>query len=302
MFISYAQNFEDVILWRALKDIPNGFYIDVGAQHPSLDSVSRSFYDKGWRGIHAEASRYYVDMLRAARPGEHVEHAAIGASTGLIDFYEIENTGLSTTDPEIAERHRSEGRRIEKVQVETRPLSYLFELAGDREIHWLKIDVEGMEGSVINSWGTSQARPWIVVVESTLPNTQIPSHESWEETLLSLGYIYVYFDGLNRFYTSCRHPELNIHFGAGPNFFDYFKLADSSIFTLNKSEYLASTISDISVINKRLQRLEEAVERNSSEEKALVKELLHQNERKRSILDFLRRTFVHVAHQIRGQR
>ena len=31
---SYAQNFEDVILWRALKQVKEGFYIDVGAQDP----------------------------------------------------------------------------------------------------------------------------------------------------------------------------------------------------------------------------------------------------------------------------
>ena len=28
MFISYAQNFEDVMLWRALKHVEKGFYID----------------------------------------------------------------------------------------------------------------------------------------------------------------------------------------------------------------------------------------------------------------------------------
>jgi len=30
-FISYAQNFEDVMLYRTLKHIEKGFYIDVGA-------------------------------------------------------------------------------------------------------------------------------------------------------------------------------------------------------------------------------------------------------------------------------
>lgn len=38
-FISYAQNFEDVMLWRALKLFGPGRYIDVGANHPSQDSV-----------------------------------------------------------------------------------------------------------------------------------------------------------------------------------------------------------------------------------------------------------------------
>jgi len=32
-FISYAQNYEDVMLWRALKDVSNGFWFDVGAAH-----------------------------------------------------------------------------------------------------------------------------------------------------------------------------------------------------------------------------------------------------------------------------
>jgi hypothetical protein len=31
MFISYAQNYEDVMLFRALKNINQGFYVDVGA-------------------------------------------------------------------------------------------------------------------------------------------------------------------------------------------------------------------------------------------------------------------------------
>ena len=41
MFTSYAQNFEDVMLWRALKHVQKGTYVDVGAQHPVIDSVSK---------------------------------------------------------------------------------------------------------------------------------------------------------------------------------------------------------------------------------------------------------------------
>lgn len=53
-FISYAQNYEDVMLWRALKHIANGFYIDVGAAWPDKHSVTKAFYDRGWRGINIE--------------------------------------------------------------------------------------------------------------------------------------------------------------------------------------------------------------------------------------------------------
>ena len=29
--ISYAQNFEDVMLWRALQHVGTGYYVDIGA-------------------------------------------------------------------------------------------------------------------------------------------------------------------------------------------------------------------------------------------------------------------------------
>jgi hypothetical protein len=44
---SYAQNFEDVILQRALRFVGIGCYLDVGASLPHKDSVSYAFYRRG---------------------------------------------------------------------------------------------------------------------------------------------------------------------------------------------------------------------------------------------------------------
>jgi hypothetical protein len=33
-FVSYAQNYEDVMLFRALKHVKQGFYVDVSAGDP----------------------------------------------------------------------------------------------------------------------------------------------------------------------------------------------------------------------------------------------------------------------------
>jgi hypothetical protein len=51
MSVSYAQNFEDVMLWRAFKKVACGFYIDVDACDPTEHSVTKAFYARGWRGI-----------------------------------------------------------------------------------------------------------------------------------------------------------------------------------------------------------------------------------------------------------
>ena len=59
-FVSYAQNFEDVLLWRALGHIKNGVYIDVGANSHVEQSVTKVFYDAGWSGINIEPLPSFV--------------------------------------------------------------------------------------------------------------------------------------------------------------------------------------------------------------------------------------------------
>ena len=223
--ISYAQNFEDVILWRALKTVQNGFYIDIGAQDPILDSVSRHFYEAGWRGVHVEPTSTYAVKLRRDRPDEEVLQCAVGGSGGSMRFFEIPDTGLSTGVEHIARGHEEAGFRVEETVVPVRSMADLLASYPDRDVHWLKIDCEGMEREILGSWGSCPARPWIVVVESTLPGTRVSSHEQWESDLVGRGYAFVYDDGLNRFYVSERQAHLQAVFGPGPNCFDDFSIA-----------------------------------------------------------------------------
>jgi len=227
-FVSYAQNFEDVMLWRALKHVESGFYIDIGAQDPIIDSVSRAFYEHGWRGVHVEPTQQYSDKLRLARPDETVLQLAIGIQAGALTFYEFEDTGLSTADPDIARRHQEAGFCCNETLVPVISLDALFEQIGVQDIHWLKLDVEGLEKAVLESWKSSSARPWVLVIESTRPLTQEESHDEWEKLLLAKGYRYVYFDGLNRFYISRHHADLVSAFRAPPNIFDGFVLSGSA--------------------------------------------------------------------------
>lgn len=226
-FVSYAQNFEDVMLWRALKHVENGFYIDIGAQHPVVDSVSLAFYEHGWRGVHVEPTQQYSNLLRAARPDESVFQLAIGNQNKRLTFFEFEDTGLSTADAEVARTHQANGFKCRETLVPFLSLDALLQQVGARDIHWLKVDVEGLEKEVLESWESSSSLPWIVVVESTRPRSQERTHQNWEFLLFGKGYSYVYFDGLNQFYISPDHPELARAFDSPPNVFDEFFLAET---------------------------------------------------------------------------
>jgi FkbM family methyltransferase len=199
-FVSYAQNFEDVMLWRALKHIERGFYIDIGAQDPVIDSVSLAFYERGWRGVHVEPTVQYANTLRQERPDETVQQVAIGNHQGFVTLYEFGNTGLSTIFPNIAQKWKLKGLSCIESTVPILSLDALFERIGQPVIHWLKVDVEGSEKSVLESWKESKARPWILVIECTEPCSQEETYIQWEDLVLSKGYQFAYFDGLNRFY------------------------------------------------------------------------------------------------------
>jgi hypothetical protein len=109
-----------------------------------------------------------------------------------------------------------------------------------------------MEGDVLASWRPSRARPWIVVVESTAPLSQAETHALWEDNLLSLGYQFVYFDGLNRFYVSEQHPELIPFFGLGPNVFDEFVLAEHAPYSAGLRSLLAERDNQWRILQEEL--------------------------------------------------
>lgn len=228
MLTSYAQNFEDVILWRALKGVEQGFYIDIGAQDPTLDSVSLGFYRQGWRGIHVEPTPEYADALRRSRPDEEVIEAAIAKERGSISFHVIPGTGLSTGRRTIADRHAEQGYAYELKSVPAMRLADVLDRVMDREVHWLKLDCEGMEQEVIESWGSSAVRPWILVIEGVIGTPTGGQDITWEPALSEKGYTRAHFDGLNYFYVHEAHSNLAPLLAQPPNCFDNFVIGTES--------------------------------------------------------------------------
>jgi FkbM family methyltransferase len=226
-FTSYAQNFEDVMLWRALKHIDQGFYIDVGANDPNQDSVTKAFYERGWRGINVEPVPQWFERLEKARPRDTNLQLALGAEPSEIMLYEIPDTGLSTVEKRFAERHEAErGYQSRELRAKVDTLTSVCERVHLEPIHFLKIDVEGAEKAVLQGTDFGKIRPWIILIEATLPNSQEESYSDWEPLLLSAGYEYAYFDGLNRFYVAGEHENLKAAFKAPPNVFDEFVRSD----------------------------------------------------------------------------
>lgn len=212
------------MLRRALQHIKEGFYIDVGAWSPDIDSVTRMFSEMGWYGVNIEPNPAFYAQLKRRRPRDVNLQVAVGANVGSSRIHLFHDTGLSTLDDTIANEHCAAGRTdtIQEVTVTTLNAVWREHISADQPVHFLKVDVEGLEREVLrgNDWTIN--RPWIVIVEATLPLTQHESHQEWEPILLDSDYIHVYSDGLNRFYIAREHSEIADAFKYPPNIFDDF--------------------------------------------------------------------------------
>lgn len=209
-FVSYGQNHEDVILWRALSHVTDGTYVDVGAADPEELSVTKALYERGWSGLNIEALPDMAAQLRRARPRDITVQVAVGTATEpTVTFHELVGTGLSTLVGTIAEQHEQAGFVKRDIEVPTSTLNRLLEENGfaGRQIHFLKVDVEGAEADVLRSIDFSVWRPWVLVIEATAPNSPEPTHEEWEPYVLDSGYEWCLFDGISRYYVAKEHAE-----------------------------------------------------------------------------------------------
>ncbi len=223
--ISYAQNFEDVMLARAFKEQITGFYIDIGVWDATIDSVTKHFYDKGWSGVNIEPLPDNYQQIAAARPRDINLNVAVSNHHGSLLFHHVEGTGLSTSCREYAHTHAEKGFQVSELTVPTKTLKEICaNHAASVTIDFLKVDVEGAEADVIKSGDWNTYRPRIVLVEATAPNSPLESFTEWEPVLLEHGYKFVYFDGLNRFYYREEEPHLLDYFRVPPNVFDEFVL------------------------------------------------------------------------------
>jgi len=220
-FISYSQNNEDVLLWRALGHVRDGFYIDVGANDPVEHSVTKAFYDAGWRGINIEPLPAHIAAFDEQRPGDVNLAVAAGSAAGSLTLYDVPDVrGWASPEKSVADLHRAEGHTVAELTVPVRTLADVCEEFVRGEIHFLKVDVEGFEGEVLRGMDFERWRPWVLVIEATLPNSRETNHASWEHLVTNRRYRYAWFDGLNRYYVAEEHAELMASFGIQPNVFD----------------------------------------------------------------------------------
>lgn len=205
--ISYAQNFEDVLLNRFFRGKEKGTYVDIGAYDPEELSVTKHFYDQGWSGINVEPSISAIQKFLTDRPRDKNIRALISVVEGTIPFFDVPGTGCSSLSRENAESAGAEKSvAVDEIPTPSLKLETVLRLASStaKVIDFLKVDVEGAEYEVLVSNDWSKYRPVVVVYEAVPPGrTPIEAfniEDKAAHVLTENGYIFMHFDGLNKYF------------------------------------------------------------------------------------------------------
>lgn len=159
---------EDLILEALLPYKKNGFYVDVGANHPIKFNNTHLFYKKGWSGINIEPNNSRMWIFNLLRKRDINLNVGIGKETSEIDFYVFKESTLSTFEKSASEEYQKMGHALKKViKIQILPLKEILQkYASQKEIDILSIDTEGFDMEVLESNDWNKFRPRFLIIET----------------------------------------------------------------------------------------------------------------------------------------
>jgi O-antigen biosynthesis protein len=220
-FVSYARNGEDVMLWRALRDVAKGFYVDIGAGDPEIASATRAFYERGWFGINVQPVDECYQRLVESRPRDTNLKVAAGRDVGLRTL-RIRRENGSSQPPGMCLGEETPENLVYAPVVPVLPISQVIKEVALSTIHFLRIDAEGDQADVLEGLDLQRVRPWIILVGALDSDFTISPRSQWEHLITKRGYSFAYFDGLNCFYVADEIPHAKERLAAPLNPVDDF--------------------------------------------------------------------------------
>ncbi len=188
----YSQEGEDLILETFFDGVNKGFYIDVGSYDPILYSNTYLFYLKGWRGINIDARPGSMDIFKALRPEDINIEVAIGKEKKSLTYYMFQEPALNGFSKEISEnRHNNTPYKIQqKIELPIMRLETILDkyVPLHTAIHFMNIDVEGLDLEVLQSNDWNKYKPLMMLVETSLVSDALGMDSSIHLFLSEKGY------------------------------------------------------------------------------------------------------------------
>ena len=205
---SYAPDGEDLILRNMFRGKNNGFYVDVGAHHPTRFSNTRLLYRIGWHGINIDAMPSSMGAFRKERTRDVNLECAISSQPETLTFHVFKEPAYNTFSVKTAAECEKNGHQIiRRIEIKTETLANVFKnnIPEGQSVDLLTIDIEGYDLEALRSNDWSRCKPEVIAVECIGFDTENPVKSEIYNYLKGLGYLLEIATPKNIFFRKKKH-------------------------------------------------------------------------------------------------
>mgnify|MGYP006091593163 FL=1 len=163
--ISYSLNAVDLIVDYIFKNKNNGFYLDVGSQHPISNNNTYLLFKRGWSGINIDLDKKNIDLFNTARPNNINLNLAISSDVAekKLYFYH-DKSPINTLNKVVSDFQTASVKEIKRIKTTTLDIA-LQNLKFNNKIDYMNLDVEGHEMDIFKAFNLSLYKPSVISVE-----------------------------------------------------------------------------------------------------------------------------------------
>ena len=197
---SYSQYGEDLVILNFFEKIgqkTDGFYVDIGAYHPTLISNTHLLHKNNWTGVCLDLCEEKLKWFRYRR-GAKVKTICAGVSTSEsgreISVFKHKKllSEIDTLSKEIAQKNKlHHGYDFIEERILTLNINDLF-IRINREIDLLNIDIEGLDQLVLGAIDFKRFRPKVILFED---NENFGGSTDTVNMLVESGYRHLFSSG-----------------------------------------------------------------------------------------------------------
>jgi len=205
---SYSFNGVDLIIDYIFKNKKNGFYLDIGCQHPVSNNNTYLLFKRGWSGINIDLDEKNIDLFKLARPKDANLNYAISDSEKVTDLFFYHTTSpINTLSKNVSNFQKAKVNKIKKIQTKILD-NILKNLNLKNHIDYMNIDVEGHEYQVLNGFNIRKFKPSVISIEYLDLNMSKLEFKNNDINNVLNSELYKYFVKNNYYLVNWLHGDL----------------------------------------------------------------------------------------------